>query len=152
MPNTIKQAIPLYRALAQALEAVDNCGQALDKAILNKDRDAEDNYRSWYQKHRDRIDRLVKKHMPSGSGFNNGTTMDQVHSDPDRLCFHTSFHHMNDVGFYAEWTQHDVVVTPSLADHIHLKTWGRDRGGIKDFIYEVFREALTTPVDPYPEE
>ena len=80
--------------------------------------------------------------MPSGSGIDCGTKLDLDASSEDRLVFNVSFHHMNDVGYYDGWTEHEIVVTGSLAFGIALKLSGRDRNQIKDYLYEVYDVAL----------
>jgi hypothetical protein len=96
----------------------------------------------WEEIHESRILDLVKERLPSGSGFNSGTRFDFDTSTPEKLVFVTSFHHMNEAGYYDGWTEHKVIVTPSLAHGFTLKVSGRDRNQIKDYIGEVFNHAL----------
>jgi hypothetical protein len=119
---------PLYIRLARRFAAVENC-----KNTGNTE---------WEQKHLDVIDRLVKEYMPSGSGIDNGTMIDWVRSGAERLVFNTSFHHMNDVGMYDGWTEHTVIVKPSLMDGIDITIGGRNRNDIKDYLHDVFYHAL----------
>jgi len=122
----------LYQELASLICAIENCHRS-----GNID---------WLNKHTDRLGALVKEHMPSGSGFDLGTSFDEDNSTTERLIFHTSFHHMNDGGYYDGWTSHSVVVTPSLAFGFNLKVTGRDRRDIKDYIGETFHAALNSDV------
>jgi hypothetical protein len=89
---------------------------------------------------------LVKDYLPSGSGFDAGTTLDEGASSPDKLVFDTSFHHMDEHGGYDGWTEHKVIVTPSLAHGCDLRVTGRDRNDIKSYIGETFAHALDTEV------
>ena len=127
---------PLYQVIAATLEAARNCERTGNT--------------EWMQRHIERIDSLVKEHMPSGSGFDSGAqfeTYEQiVDGKPERLVIQTSFHHMNDGGFYDGWTDHDVIVTPSLAHGFSIRVTGKNRNDIKDYIAEVFHAALSTPV------
>lgn len=123
---------PLYRRLASLLDSADRCDAA--------------NNTEWATRHRNTLRALVKQHMPSGSGFDSGTKLDEDASTPDKLVFLTSFHHMNDCGMYDGWTEHKVTVTPSLAFGYDLRVSGRDRNGIKDYIAETFGHALDTEV------
>lgn len=123
---------PLYRRLASLLGSADRCDAA---------KNAE-----WATRHRNTIRDLVKQHMPSGSGFDSGTELDEDASTPEKLVFTTSFHHLNDGGYYDGWTEHKVTVTPSLASGYDLRVSGRDRNGIKDYIAETFGHALDTEV------
>jgi hypothetical protein len=76
-------------------------------------------------------------------GFDNGTTLDMDASNPEKLVFQTSFHHMDENGCYSGWTSHRVVVVPSLAFGIRLHIGGEDRNDIKSYIFESFTEFLT---------
>lgn len=122
---------PLYRAIAEKLQAIENCREAGNA--------------EWESRHGDAIEELVKAHMPSGSGFDNGTILDDD-STPDKLVFLTSFHHMNDGGMYDGWTYHSVTIKASLANGFDMRIGGRDRNDIKDYIAECFSQALEVPV------
>jgi len=95
----------------------------------------------WFHNHTARITELLDE-MPSGSGFDSGTKLDFDASNADRLVFITAFHHMNDGGYYDGWTEHNVIVTPSLIHGFNLKVTGRDRNQIKEYIHEMFANAL----------
>lgn len=98
----------------------------------------------WFEKHEERIEALVKNHMPSGSGFDSGTTIDLDSSHADKLVFRTHFHHLNPNGFYEGWTYHKVIVTPALVGHFHLRITGPNRDDIKEAIHFFFSGALMT--------
>lgn len=87
------------------------------------------------------IEKLVKDRMPSGSGLDAGTKFDFEASRLDRLVLITDFHHMNEHGFYDGWTYHKVIVTPSFVG-FDLRITGRDRNQIKDYLYDIFYQAL----------
>lgn len=101
----------------------------------------------WFAKHEAAADALCKAHMPIGSGFNCGTSIDWGRTTGDKLVFVTEFHHMNEHGYYDGWTQHVVTVRPSLVYGFTLHISGRDRNGIKEYIYQVFADALRRKVD-----
>jgi hypothetical protein len=96
----------------------------------------------WEKRHMETLRELVKEHMPSGGGFDAGTRLDEERSTSEKLVFITSYHHMNDGGYYDGWTEHTVVITPSLAFHFDLKVTGKDRRDIKEYIAEVFHASL----------
>lgn len=123
----------LYVTLAQLFVARANC--------------AKSGNREWEIKHEERIKALVKEHLPSGSGFDNGTALDLDVSTGDKLVFHTNFHHMNNNGVYDGWTDHSVIVKPSLAFGFTLRVTGPNRENIKDHIYEVFHDSLSSLVE-----
>lgn len=120
----------LYERMAVLFNAIGNC---------RKSGNAE-----WERKHRDRLDALVKDHMPSGSGIDSGTQFDEAASSDNKLVFRTAFHHMNDAGMYDGWTQHTVTVRPSLAFGIEISVRGRNRNDILEYLHGTFYEALTT--------
>lgn len=121
----------VYQAIASKIQAMRNCDESGNI--------------EWFHKHHDAILALVRDHLPSGSGFDSGTAIDgleHVDSKRDELRFSTFFHHMNDSGMYDGWSEHCIVVRPSLAHGFTLRVAGRDRNGIKEYIAEVFSAAL----------
>ena len=90
--------------------------------------------------------------LPSGSGIDNGTRIDirkcWVKSDEVvKLTLNTSYHHMNDTGYYDGWTDHVVTIRPTLTSSgFSLAITGRNRNDIKDYLGEVFEGALNEPV------
>lgn len=122
------QPSTLYQRIASSLEAQANCDRSGNA--------------EWRHLHAQTVVNLVRKFMPSGSGFDSGTTLDFDSSDQSRLTFATSFHHMNEHGFYDGWTEHGVVITASLAHGIDMRITGRDRNQIKDYLAETFDVAL----------
>ncbi len=124
----------LYRRLAMTVEALANCVKHPDDTVR----------REWAIRHRELIEQLMLT-APSGSGIDAGTKY--LDGGPvGRLTFTTSFHHMNDVGYYDGWTEHTVVVTPSLASGIEIRITGVNRNEIKDYLTEVFQEWLRSEV------
>ncbi len=97
--------------------------------------------------HAESIEFICREFAPSGSGFDNGTRLDLDASNSQRLVFVTSFHHMNDTGYYCGWTDHKVTVRPSFAFDFDLSIGGRNRNDIKEYIADVFGEFLRRAVD-----
>jgi hypothetical protein len=120
--------LPIYQALARAVEARANC-------IRSSNVD-------WQPRWEDRIKVLINAYMPSGSGWDTGTTLDLETSTPDKLVFYGSYHHMNDGGMYDGWTDHSITIRPSLTRGFDLRVTGRDRNDIKDYLAEMFDCAL----------
>lgn len=119
---------PLYQAIATAVDARQRCDERGNS--------------EWEQRWTDRLEWIGRNILPSGSGFDNGTTVDVDRSRPDRLVLNTSFHHMDEYGGYDGWTEHAVIVRPSLIHGFELRVDGRDRNGIKDYIADVFNALL----------
>ncbi len=121
----------LYKELANLIDARSTC-------------DAHGNA-EWFDKHTETIAQLVKTHLPHGSGFDSGTTLDLLESHANKLVFQTSFHHMDsESGMYDGWTEHTVTVTPSLGRGFNLRISGSNRNDIKDYIHDIFSDALQT--------
>lgn len=125
---------PLYAVLTKAIEARRNC--------LEKGNDV------WLEKWSDFIKELMDDHLPSGSGFDAGTSLDLDACNDTKLVFITSFHHM-DNGSYSGWTEHQVVVTPSLSSGFSIRVTGPNRNDIKDYIGQVFHEILSKKVNEW---
>ena len=119
----------LYQQFAQTFAALTNCR---NNATLN----------DWETKHEERLEQLCKDYMPSGAGFDAGTTFDATASKPERLVFSTAFHHMNEVGVYDGWTHHTVIVKASLAHGFTLHITGRNKNDIKSFLGDEFHMIL----------
>jgi hypothetical protein len=92
----------------------------------------------WEDRHNTLLSWMVQHAMPSGGGFDGGTMLDRARSNEDRLVFVTSFHHMNEDGFYDGWTEHEIFVTPSLLHGFDLRITGKNKREIKDYIAESF--------------
>ncbi len=126
----------LVEAIATAIEARQNCIKSGNT--------------EWQDRWLARLNNIAKNRLPSGSGFDNGTTIDMQTSTPVKIVFDTSFHHMDGYGSYDGWTEHEVIVTPTFGD-FDVKISGRDRNDIKDFIADEFINCLDLNFD-WPEE
>jgi hypothetical protein len=122
----------VYREIASLVAAIENC-QKSGNTI-------------WEHNHRDRLVSICRECLPSGSGFDSGTAFDMLNSTPEKLVFRTSFHRMDENGCYDGWTEHNVIIRPSLAHEINVTVSGRDRNDIKDYIGQMFYESLTAEV------
>jgi hypothetical protein len=91
----------------------------------------------------EQIEGLCREHMPSGSGFNSGTSLCFDSSKPDHLVFTTGFQHMSEHGMYEGWTDHSVHVTPSLSHDFDIEVRGPNHDDINDYIAETMHEALS---------
>ena len=92
---------------------------------------------------RDEIDTL----LPSGSGFDSGSAVSLIDSKQDRLVINTSYHHMNENGYYTRWSDHDVILTPSFIGGFDIRVTGRNINDIKDYIADTFYHALSETID-----
>lgn len=102
----------------------------------------------WEAKHEEAISAVLKI-APSGSGFDNGTKFDRDRSNDRKLLFTTSFHHMNEHGYYDGWTDHTITVTADLGFGYRIKVSGSNRNGIKEYIADCFAEFLDTEYEDF---
>jgi len=131
---------PIYVELASRLAAIENCDRRLDA-------DSDDyNTAIWLDKHADVVIALIAL-GPSGSGVDSGFVVDYDKTRRDRIVLTTAFHHMDEHGGYDGWTDHQIVITPSLEFGTHMRVTGRDRNSIKDYLGELFDHWLNLKVD-----
>lgn len=123
----------VYQRLAQLVDAWKRCEEKQNT--------------EWMDKHEGAIIELAKNYLPCGSGFDSGSRVDLSASKPNKLVIWTSYHHMDENGFYDGWTEHNVIVKPSLAFDFDLRITGKDRDGWKDYAYECFDYALRQEVE-----
>lgn len=124
----------LARTIAHTLQAYQNC-----KADGNKS--------DWADEHRRRLEQMAADLLPSGSGIDNGTSINLEQSRPERIVLDTAFHHMDQGGGYDGWTEHQVIITASLVHGLSLRITGRNRNDIKDYLYDAFDNVLSADVD-----
>jgi len=96
----------------------------------------------WKERHEESIMEIMAS-SPSGSGIDNGTEFLASESTPERLVFSADFHHMDENGMYDGWTEHTIIVTPSLWNKIHIRITGRNRNDIKEYLCEIFSSWLS---------
>ena len=114
--------------IAHKLVAIENCEKS-------------ENW-EWRDRHAQDLVEIVKN-GPSGSGWDCGTSFDRDKSEPNKLVFFGSFHHMDEMGGYDGWTDHTITVRPDFVSKLDIKISGRDRNGIKDDLHQLFYWWLT---------
>ena len=114
-----------YCRIASTQTAIDNC-------IKNGNEE-------WQERHEQKLDELMNG-APSGSGFDSGTKL--CMANEKAIIFETSFHHMNQDGYYEGWTDHKITVLPNLSFGFELKVSGKNKNDIKSYIADVFTEWL----------
>lgn len=90
--------------------------------------------------------------LPSGSGFDNGCTIDRA-EDGTKVVIAFSYHHLNGDGYYTHWSSHKAVITPSLVVPFGIQITDlagleiEDTSGDEDYYYDTFFQALDQEVD-----
>ena len=112
-----------YELIARTLVSIDNCHKAGNNG--------------WLEKHEATLADVIACAL-SGSGIDNGTELDRDVSSDSKLVFHADYHHMSEHGFYDGWTEHKVIITPSLSFGFTIRVTGRNRNEIKECLAEVY--------------
>ena len=120
----------LYRKIARTLQAIENCRAS--------------NNAEWLEKHQATLT-AYDAALPSGSGIDNGSHI-LPDSKPDRIRISADFHHMDDAGGYDGWTEHVVIVKPTLLSDFDLSITGRNRNSIKEYLHDVYAEDLAQEI------
>jgi hypothetical protein len=118
-------------ALATTLESLRNVERSGNNA--------------WVAMHREALARLEAK-LPSGSGWDSGTTFDREKSTSHQLIFSGDFHHMNEHGSYDGWTSHIIRVRPTFTG-MDVTVSGSRRNDIKEHLAELFYTVMNETVD-----
>ena len=126
--------VPLYQEIVARVVAMRNCKKSGNE--------------EWYYRHDVALRKLCTQYLPSGSGLDAQPAVNiYLTTDAKLLIECADFHHMDEHGGYDGWSNHDIIVTPSLQFGMGLRVTGRDRNGVKEYIRSVFYHALMQPVD-----
>src|SRR5574344_1207404 len=68
----------------------------------------------------------VEDILPSGSGFDNGCKIVEEKSSGEKLVINSSYHHLDENGYYAGWSDFTVIVKPCLFRKLKVKVIGHD--------------------------
>ena len=126
-----------YQVIATAVQARINCGRPNVDGTINQE---------WFDRWTKTIEEETAE-LPSGSGIDSAPKFDFDASTPEKLVFDFGYHHMNENGMYDGWTEHSLIVTPSLQFGFRIRITGKDRNQVKDYLYETFQYALSEDVD-----
>lgn len=122
----------LYQAIARAHEGQEACtNDCPEMADL------------W----RERLGNLIAQ-LPSESGFSAGTKF--VSLCESSMIFSTEFAHLDEGGSCVGWTNHFVYVGLRWSG-LEISVTGPNRNDIKEYIKDVFAEALDSEVEFEPE-
>lgn len=91
------------------------------------------------------VKKIADSYLPHGSGLDGQIIVESI--TDKKIVIFCEFHHMNENGFYTKWTDHTVVVTPSF-DDIGIRITGKNLNDIKEYLWQVFYDALTADFNP----
>lgn len=114
----------------------------------------------WERKHGDVIKHIEREHLPSGSGFDSGCTVDVDRSFPAGkvmpfIEIDAPYHAMNEHGYYIGWVDLRIRVRP-VFDGIDLRITAQhdfppedeyDTEGLVEYAEELFMQVLTEPYE-----
>jgi len=123
----------LYQKIASLVVGIKNC--------------KETNNKEWKIKHEKALKDIERDHLPNESGIDSGTKIDIDRCRSDKIVLITSFHHMNENGFYDGWTDHEIMITSDFVYVLDIKISGKNRNNIKDHLHDLFYNALTNDVN-----
>lgn len=122
-----------------------NVAQKIATALQAKENCRKNGNDAWYDNWSTVLEDIESNWLPSGSGFDAGTTIEQHKCKLDRIVLATSYHHMNEHG-YTKWTEHEVWVVPTFAG-FDVIVKGQNYNNIKDYILQTFYDALIEEVE-----
>lgn len=120
----------LISHIASTCDALHNC-----RAYNNE---------MWAKIHTETLQKLEQL-LPSGSGVDAWTKILVDKSTRCAVYLETSFHHMNEAGFYDGWTEHTIKVSPEF-DGFDLRISGKNRNQIKEYLGELFHHSLSQKI------
>ena len=102
----------------------------------------------WFKQHSRTLESIQLANLPCGSGVDMGSRINLDRSTDKAIYIDTAFHHMDENGCYDGWTDHTVKVFPTF-DGFDLTISGRNRNDIKDYLGDLFFDALRAEfIDP----
>jgi hypothetical protein len=88
------------------------------------------------------LEDLIKKFLPSGSGFDADITIDYdpMESECKKYTLTVPYHKMNPDGYYNGWIEVDYIITPSFIDYNIRENWhgykNRDKEILRNYILD----------------
>lgn len=129
------QKRPIYRELASTIDARLNCIKS--------------NNTEWKERHEEKINRIIDD-LPHGSGIDGTTRLDFERSTGERIVITSEYHAMTETGMYDRWIDFRITLTASLRfgmDMVIAGNFGKYQD-VKEYLYDVFGEALSRTPDP----
>lgn len=84
---------------------------------------------------------MLEKLLPIGNGIEKECEI-SLKSTKKRIVIDTAYRHPNDSYETSRLTNHQIIITPSFEEEINIRVTGKNVDNIKEYLHEVFREAL----------
>jgi len=123
--------MPVYKAIAGLVDARNRCVR-MDNG-------------NWQANHEQTLFEIETHHLPHGSGFDMGTTIDLEKSNHQKIILYSHYHKMDENGMYDRWIDFRVIVTPNLQFDFDLKFVGNFRRDqdLREYFYSEFSYRLS---------
>ena len=122
----------VYQKLAGRFSAYLNC--------------IKENNEEWEQNHKDSIETITNVCLPSGPGIDSGNSFDFNKSKQNKLVINSSWHIMNQNGYYDGWIDFTVTITPDLISELNIDirgNFGKKHQDLKSYLSDLYYSALT---------
>jgi len=123
-----------YQELAHYFNAYNNC-------IKNGNKEYE-------TIHRQNIEQMIDL-LPHGSGIDGKTEFNFNKSRENKLIIDSSYHCMDQNGFYDGWVDFSIMITSSLIFEVDIVITGKfckKYESVKDYLQETFQYTLTETI------
>src|SRR3990167_4042165 len=127
--------IKVYQELARSFVAMENCRKDLND--------------TWYDRHEERIEFIIKNIFPHGSGIDGKTEIVLEKCNENRLIFSSGYHCMDQNGYYDNWVNFTIKVIADLSFGYRLQIVGNFKRywHVKDYLHELYTYALDQEFD-----
>lgn len=124
-----------YKKIAYTIAAIKNCQK--------------DNNTGWEEKHTKTLDSIAKE-LPHGSGLDGKLAFNLDKSSDEKIVIDTEFHVMNKNGYYENWIDFSIIITPSFhgIDIRFAGAFGKNQD-LKEYLTDIFQDALNKEVPQY---
>jgi len=132
----------LYKVIAGRVIAIENCIRS--------------NNTEWKEKHETTLEKVIN-FLPSGSGIDAGIKVNFEMSKVDKIVLDSSFHVLDENGFYDGWIDFKIIIRPSLTNDFNIDIVGKftnrknsikkDCSDIKEYLQDIFSDSLNQEVD-----
>lgn len=108
---------------------------------------------------RDELQQFIEKYLPTGSGIDDDITIRDDNPSfmkDGKIRLSSSFHVMDENGFYDGWIDFIVEIIPCLTSNFRLRIIGnfskrqgcikKDASDIRDYLYSLFYESLNQEI------
>jgi len=118
--------------MAKAIEAKKNCIKSGNE--------------KWFDIWEDKIKTIIDS-LPHGSGIDSDITLMDA-STGEKIVIESSYHCMNDGGYYDGWINFRLTITGSLMFGFNLNITGNfgKHQDVKDYLHEIFSYDLALEV------